>query len=86
MNVAILIKRKFSSCEVNVKHPVGALFDMCCIDVQIDGFKYRFISIYRPPGTLACNVVDAVFITSCLSALLDSSCIYFIAGDFSAKH
>ena len=81
--VAILIKKEFASCQVEVKHPVVALFDLCCIDVQIDKYRYRFISVYRPPGVLVSNIIDAALLNSCLTDLLNSPVIFFIAGDFN---
>jgi len=81
-----MIKKKFASCLVDFNYPDDALFDMRCVDVHIDNFRYRLVCIYRPPGVSLCNQAYAKLLISCLSRLLNPSYIFFVAGDFNLPH
>jgi len=81
-----MIKKEFASCQVDFNYPDDALFDICCVDMPNDNFRYRLVCVYRPPGVSLCNQADAKLLISGLSSLLSPSYIFFVAGDLNLPH
>ena len=85
MEVSALIVKRLKCTEMHVNERV-LLCNFAAFDILIDGFKYCFIALYRPPSSSPESLNDANAICSIITRLSSKNKPVCVIGDINCKN